>query len=317
MGKNWLYGRNVIVTGCSTGMGRDITRLLVNKYGCYVLGIARQKPKLDELKAELGDHFTYRRFDITSKEGWEGFIEDFKSIGFKPDILINNAGMIQPFTQFADLDDDKINKVIKTNFESIVWSSKAMIPVLKESKFGGIVIVSSASALLPVGGEGIYSATKCAVRGLSETLFQELRGLGIFVTNIMPGPVKTDIYKAREGEEKKVNDNLIEKVGLTSEKAAKRIVKAVRKRKPRVAIDAIAKLMDFGVRVCPRTTMKITASLMKAASKKLVPSFNPIFKEQIDRKTEIKAMKKSRKQFTYNGKKNVPNNDVFKNDMGV
>lgn len=316
MSKNWLYGRNVIVTGCSTGMGRAVTRLLVNKYGCYVLGVARQKPKLDELKAELGDHFTYRRFDITSKEGWEGFIADFKAMGFKPDILINNAGMIQPFSQYSDLDDDKINKVLKTNLESIIWSTKTMIPVIKESKFGGIVNISSASALLPVGGEGIYSATKCAVRGLSETLFQELRGYGIFVTNIMPGPVKTDIYKAREGEEKKVNDSLVENIGITAEVAAKRIVKAIKARKSRVAIDMVAKMMDFGMRLCPRTTMKITAALMKKVSPK-VGSFKPIFEEQIAKKDEIKAMKKSRRDLTYNSKQEIPANDVFKNDMGM
>ena len=317
--RNWLYGRNVVVTGCSSGMGKAVTELLVNKYGCYVLGIARQKPKLDALKESLNkenpNHFTYRRIDITTKEGWESLVADMEKMNFQPDILINNAGMIQPFGQFSDMEPDKIDRIMHTNLESVIWSCRVMLPVIKKSKFGGIVNVSSASALLPVGGEGMYSATKCAVRGLSETLFQELRGEGIFVTNIMPGPVKTDIYKPREGEVKKVNDSFIENIGISSEVAAKRIVKAIRKRKPRVAIDMVAKLMDLGMRMCPRITMKITASVMRFAAKKGVQSFYPIFAKQIEEKDNIKAMKKSRKDEIFNHKQEIPAKEFFKDDI--
>lgn len=293
---DWLYGRNVVLTGCSTGMGKEVLLILVKKYGCNVMGVARNKAKLDELKAELGDKFSYRRFNISSQEEWYKFANELKEMNFNVDIVINNAGMIQPFTQYTDLADEQAMKVINTNLLSIVYSCKAMIPLVKESQFGFICNVASASAILPFGGQAVYSATKGGVNGLTQSLVQELRGYGIGVCSIMPGPVKTDIYKAREGEAggQQKADSLVESVGITAKTAGKRIVKAIGKRKIRVVLDGVAKLMDLGMRVCPRITVKLVASMMKLISGK-VSSFNPIFAEQKEKKEEIKAKIKGRK----------------------
>lgn len=294
--KDWLYGRNVVLTGCSTGMGKEVLLILVKKYGCNVMGVARNKAKLDELKAELGDKFSYRRFNISSQEEWYKFAEELKAMNFGVDIVINNAGMIQPFTQYTDLPDDQAMKVINTNLLSIVYSCKAMIPLVKESQFGFICNVASASAILPFGGQAIYSATKGGVNGLTQSLVQELRGYGIGVCSIMPGPVKTDIYKAREGEAdgQQKADKLVEGQGITAATAGKRIVNAIAKRKIRVVLDGMAKMMDLGMRVCPRITVKLVAKAMKGASS-FVNSFKPIFAEQIEKKDEIKAKIKGRK----------------------
>lgn len=308
----WLYGRNVVLTGCSTGMGKEILMILVKKYGCNVMGIARNKAKLDELKKELGDKFSYRRINISSLEDWKNFAKELEDMGFMTDILINNAGMIQPFGQFNDLTDDQIKKVIDTNLMSIVYSCKAMIPTIKKSKYGFICNVASASAILPVGGESIYSATKGGVWALTECLAQELRGFGIGVNCVMPGPVKTDIYKARDGESGPKADSLVESVGITAQTAGKRIVKSIKKGKTRMLTDAVAKLMDFGMRVCPALTCKMTGGLMKKMSKK-VSSFGPIYAEQYQRADEIKAMMKSRKKEVYKKLEDVPQG-MFKND---
>lgn len=310
--KNWIYGRNVVITGCSTGIGKELTVQLVKKYGCNVLGVARNQQKLDALKAELGDKFDYRRFDISDEKAWSDFAAEVESIGYGVDVLINNAGMIQDFSQYSDMTPDTVKKIVNTNFYSVIYGVTAFLPLIKKSRFGYIVNVSSASAILPVAGETVYSATKGAVKAFSESLAQDLDGYGIGVSCVMPGPVKTDLYKTRDaGNDKAKKDyELVESIGITAETAAKRIIKAMRKRKTRVLIDFVARLMDFGVRVAPALTQKITGKAMKAA-KGMVPAFAPIFKEQTEREADIKKMLKERKSMTYRSLKDVPKKGAF------
>ena len=309
--KNWIYGRNVVVTGCSTGIGKELTVQLVKNFGCNVMGVARNKQKLDLLKEELGDKFDYRRFDISDENAWYDFSEEMQNIGYNVDVLINNAGMIQEFSQYADMDMQTIRKIVDTNFNSVIFGVAAFLPLIKKSKFGYIVNISSASAILPVCGETVYSATKGAVRAFSESLAQDLSGFGIGVSCVMPGPVKTDLYKQRDaGGSAKKDYELVEKIGITAETAAKRIIKAMRKRKVRVLIDAVAKLMDFGMRVAPSLTQKITCKAMKAACY-YVPAFAPVFKEQIENKEEIKQELKERKEQMYRSLEEVPEKGAF------
>ncbi len=128
----------------------------------------------------------------------------------------------------------------------------------------------------------------------------------------MPGPVKTDIYKAREGEGGPKADSLVENIGITAHTAGKKIVKAIRKGKVRVVTDAVAGLMDFGMRLCPSLTCKATGSLIKKFSPKIA-SFKPIYAEQIENKKAIKQMKKDRKKTVYKKLEQVPEGS-FKND---
>ncbi len=309
--KNWIYGRNVVITGCSTGIGKELTVQLVKNFGCNVMGVARNKQKLDLLKEELGDKFDYRRFDISDENAWYDFSEEMQNIGYNVDVLINNAGMIQEFSQYADMDMQTIRKIVDTNFNSVIFGVAAFLPLIKKSKFGYIVNISSASAILPVCGETVYSATKGAVRAFSESLAQDLSGFGIGVSCVMPGPVKTDLYKQRDaGGSAKKDYELVEKIGITAETAAKRIIKAMRKRKVRVLIDAVAKLMDFGMRVAPSLTQKITCKAMKAACY-YVPAFAPVFKEQIENKEKIKQELKERKEQMYRSLEEVPEKGAF------
>ena len=310
---DWLYGRNVVLTGCSTGMGKEVLLILVKKYGCNVMGVARNKQKLDELKAELGDKFSYRRFNISSQEEWHKFAKELEDMGFMTDILINNAGMIQPFGQFNDLSEDQVAKIINTNLYSVIYGCKAFIPTIKKSQFGAICNVASASAILPFGGQAIYSATKGGVWGFTESLNQELKGFNIKVSCVMPGPVKTDIYKAREGETGDKANSLVESIGITAKTAGKRIVKAIGKGKIRFFPDFCAMLMSLGMRVMPRLTPKLSSSMMKLAAPK-VSSFMPIYGEQIQRKVELKKAKKNRKKLIVHSLKDVPAEGTFIKD---
>lgn len=298
MKRNWIKNRKVILTGCSSGIGKELAIRLVKKYNCTLLGVARNEAKLKALQEEIGEKFTYYLMDVSGAEAWQGFTKYLEETNFQPDILINNAGIIQPFQQFIDLEMSQIQKVLNVNLNSILYSCRAMIPFIQKSPAGGIINVSSASAILPIGGQSIYSATKSAVASLTSCLDQELRGQGIYVSCIMPGPVKTDLYKAREADgakagESKVKDDLVANVGMSAQTAAKRIIKTIRKRKSRLTLGSYAKFMSLGMRLAPRTTPPITSRVMKMASGK-VKSFEPIFKYELEHKKEIKQKLRQR-----------------------
>ena len=167
MTKKWLYGRNVVLTGCSTGMGKEVLMILVKKYGCNVMGVARNKAKLDELKEQLGDKFSYRRFNISSLQDWKDFAAELEGMGFMTDILINNAGMIQPFGQYNDLTDDQIKKVVDIDMLADMTAPLSMMVIgasfgqmsvrematdLRLLVFSGIKLL-----LIPIGGMWILS----------------------------------------------------------------------------------------------------------------------------------------------------------------
>ena len=262
----WLYNCNVVISGVSSGMGKDIAKILVNKYNCKVFGIARNVQKLEALAAELGENFQYLSMDISTRENWDKIVEKLNEVGFAPDMLINNAGIIHPFIPFDVLSDKEVDRVISTNYLSIVYSMRAMYPLLKQSPKRAIVNVCSASAYLPCAGASVYSSSKSAALSFTEVVKEELQGKGFYVASVNPGPVKTDIYKARDnaGEQTaKVKDNMIENFGLTSEAAAKKIVRRIKHCRVRITVGTIAALMSGFYRACPSSSLRITGKIMR------------------------------------------------------
>ena len=103
MDKNWLDNKTVIVTGASSGMGKGITERLIKEHGCKVLGVARSEKKMEALVAELGEYasqFSYQLFDVSVRENWENYVAYLNENGIKPDVLINNAGILPKFDRF-------------------------------------------------------------------------------------------------------------------------------------------------------------------------------------------------------------------------
>lgn len=262
----WVYNKNVIITGVSSGIGKSLATLLIKKYNCKVLGVARSVGKLETLKTELGDSFNFYPMDVTSKDEWLKFASGAAS-EFEPDILINNAGIIHPFKNVIDLTEEEIDRTIKTNYISIVLATRAMIPVLQRSRTPGLLNISSASALLPVAGESIYSSTKAAAYAFSEAVRQEYRRQGWYVGYVLPGPVKTDLYASKDkgGENsEKVKDKIITQVGMTSERAAKIIARRMNFKSKRILVGGIAWLMGFCHSLFPSSTISITGRLIRA-----------------------------------------------------
>lgn len=277
--RKWLKNKKVIITGVSSGIGRELAIQLVRNYNCDILGVARNVGKLEALKDELGDKFIYHSMDVGKASAWEEFSKSELVNDFCPDILINNAGIIHPFVKFMDLSDDEINRVITTNYLSLIYSCRAMIPILSKSKTPALINVSSASALLPVAGASVYSSTKSAAYSLTDVLREELIGR-FYVAAVLPGPVKTNLYEAKnekgEGKAKVADQKLFESAGITAEKAARKIIRKIRRRKSRIVIGGTAHGMGLFYNLLPESSIRITGKMMRSLP---IKTFQNIFAE--------------------------------------
>ena len=180
--KSWLNNKTFLLSGASSGIGRELARTFVNVYGAKVIGLARREERLKALQTELGDSFSYYVCDVTKLENWESLKNQLEKDNRHFDILLNNAGIIHPFKRFIDIDQKTINNVFSTNLYSTIYSLKTFLPTIIQNH-GSIINVCSAGAFVGIPGMSIYCATKSALSALTSSLSAEVPK-GIYVAGI-------------------------------------------------------------------------------------------------------------------------------------
>ncbi len=253
-----------IVTGASSGIGREIATVLVKKYGCTVYGIARDLRRLDVVREELGpESFLCCAMDVSVRHSWEKFANFLETSHTSPTILVNCAGILPKFASVENTSVDDVEKAMDVNFMSCVYSCKYIMPHMER---GGVVInISSASALGPFAGVGAYSASKAALERFTEALSCEIRDIS--VSCAMPGFVKTNIMKAHEIDEKE--NTVIGSFSADPTKVACKILNRARRGKKRIVTGADAHFMSAMFRLFPRTAPKLFTRIIKKSSLEL------------------------------------------------
>ncbi len=273
MRKRWIDNKTVIISGASSGIGKALAETLIKKHNCLVLGIGRNEKKLLDFKNSLNeksDLFKYFTFDVSIYENWVNFSNELESLSLKPAVLINNAGVLPNFSVFDKYTIEETKKVLDINFYSSVYSIKTFLPKILDSDNGAIINVASSSALSPVVGTTLYTASKMALKGFTEVLAQDYKKR-IFVCLVCPGFTKTDIFSNQKA---KAENTLIDKVCSPLNKAVKKIYKGILRRKKRIITGLDAKAMNFFYKLMPVKTANITTSVLK---KSKLPLFNDIF----------------------------------------
>lgn len=274
MKKCWLNKKTVVISGASGGLGFSVAKILIEKYDCKIIGIARNEKKLLEAMQTLGekkDNFTYRLFDVSKRDNWTEFYNYLIENDINIDVLINNAGFMLPFKKFEKYTEEEVDEIIKTDLLSLINSTKILLPLIKKSTTPAIINVSSAAGLLAVAGESLYCTSKFAVRGFTETLAQDYRKQ-IYVGGIYPGFIKTDILSRQVKDAK--NDKTIGKFMMPLEKATKKIVKGIKKKKRRILFGYQARFMSLLSRLFPKSGPTIITKVFKASKFEL---FNQVF----------------------------------------
>ncbi len=185
-----------LVTGASAGIGAEIARELASRGHTLVL-VARRKAKLDELAAELTDAFGVRAVglscDLSKATSVQRLPARIESLGLQVSVLINNAGFATG-GPFAESDPKRELEQIRVLVEAPVALSSAFIPAMVGRGTGAVLNVASTAAMQPLPYSAGYAAAKAYVLSFSEALHHELRGAGVTVTALAPGPVSTEFW---------------------------------------------------------------------------------------------------------------------------
>ncbi len=274
MKRNWLQNKVVVITGANGGLGLGITRILIDKFNCTVYGIARNEEKFIKAKESLGekkDKFFYDTFDVSSLDNWNDYLAKLEKNGVFPDVLINNAGMMLPFAKLSNVKVSSIDKILKTNLYSTIYGTKTLIDRLLLSKTPAIINISSSAGNCAVVGQSLYTATKYGVKGFTQTLQQEYKGK-FYVAGVYPGFIKTDIMSTQNINSK--SKTLIDKVSMDVNKASKKIVKKISKKKKFICTGIDGKFMTYFGKLFPNLTASIIRKVLKKSKLDL---FNEVF----------------------------------------
>jgi short-subunit dehydrogenase len=182
-----------LVTGASSGIGADIARELV-KRGQGVTLVARRTERLRELAAELekgGVRAEVIGCDLAEPSERDRLQSEIEGLGLCVEVLVNNAGF-GGGDDFAATERELLVEMVRVNVETVADLTARYLPGMVERGRGAILNVASTAAFQPLPGSGNYGATKAYVLSLSEALSAEVKGHGVTVTALCPGPVKTE-----------------------------------------------------------------------------------------------------------------------------
>ena len=184
-----------LITGASAGIGREIALQLAPLAGTLIL-VARRADRLESLRGELlvvnpELRVQCHTVDLSITSQVEALCQSLKEEAVELDFLINNAGLGDS-GPFETSDWSKVEQMLQVNVLALTLLCHRLIPVLRRHRPGAILNVSSIASLLPLPNLGVYAATKAYVSSFSEALRAELRGTGISVTHLCPGPVDTE-----------------------------------------------------------------------------------------------------------------------------
>jgi len=190
-----LEGCHALVTGASAGIGREFARQLSGRAVKLIL-VARRQERLEELRAELLGHHPdlqveIRALDLAQAAAVDALIAWATTQKPAIDLLINNAGL-GDLGAFATSDPRKIEAIMLVNVVALTRLTRGLLPTMIGQKRGAILNVSSSAGFLPIPNFAVYAATKAYVTSFSEALRSELRGTGVGVTALCPGPVRTE-----------------------------------------------------------------------------------------------------------------------------
>jgi NAD(P)-dependent dehydrogenase (short-subunit alcohol dehydrogenase family) len=178
------------ITGCSTGFGRELAKLVLDR-GYRAVITARDPGKIQDLTAGHEGRALALKLDVTEKAEVAATVRQAEAVFGSVDVLVNNAGFGY-VGALEESEEAEIRAMVETNFFGLARMIHEVLPGMRRRRRGSIVNISSIGGLVGFPGVGYYCATKFAVEGLSESLSKEVVPLGIKVLVVEPGPFRTD-----------------------------------------------------------------------------------------------------------------------------
>lgn len=183
---------HVVITGASAGIGAGIARELA-RAGASLTLVARRRELLERLAAEVGVpcHLVPRDLSEPSTD----WLREAEAALGPVDVLVNNAG-VELVARYDETDMARAERLLRLNLHVPLALTRAVLPGMLARGRGTIVDVASVAALAPMRGYVVYAASKAGLAAASEALRGELRGTGVHVVTVYPGPIHTDLGHA-------------------------------------------------------------------------------------------------------------------------
>ncbi len=252
-----LGGCRALITGASAGIGQELARQLAARASTLIL-VARREERLAQLRDELSAQHpklqvALRQSDLSKEEEIRGLLGWMESEKFAIDLLINNAGL-GDLGPFVTADAERLERMMQVNMVALTRLTRALLPAMIAKKRGAILNVSSSASFLPIPNFAVYAATKAYVTSFSEALRSELRGTGVGVTALCPGPVETEFTQVarRQSQSGEVPGSGLARVPV--EEVAAAALRGLERDQPIVIPGA---LMKFGMTLVRLTPMPL------------------------------------------------------------
>ncbi|HEY7375322.1 MAG TPA: SDR family oxidoreductase [Polyangia bacterium] len=238
MGTAGVAGKVVVITGASSGIGESTAKLLAREGARVVLG-ARRKERIDALTKEItdsGGKAVPVVADVSRRNDVDDLVKRALDTFERVDVLVNNAG-IMPIAPVQALKVNEWDRMIDVNVKGLLYAVAAVLPSMQRQKSGHIVNIASVGGIKAFApGGAVYSATKSAVRMLTEGLRMELHAQNIRCTAISPGAVATELPEGSSEEATRKNLREFYKVAIPAGAIAGAIAYAI-SQPPEVEID--------------------------------------------------------------------------------
>ena len=203
-------GRVWFITGCSTGFGRELARVVL-EHGWRAVVTARNLEAIQDLATGYDGRGLAVKLDVTKEAQINEAVKQAEAAFGGIDVLVNNAG----YSYMAGVEegeDAEVRAMFETNFFGLLNLTRAVLQGMRQRRSGHIVNISSVGGFFGQASTGYYNATKFAVEGLSEALAKEVEPLGIKVLIVEPGPFRTDFA----GRSLRLTRNAIEDYAKTA-----------------------------------------------------------------------------------------------------
>ncbi|HKJ10918.1 MAG TPA: SDR family oxidoreductase [Ornithinimicrobium sp.] len=245
-----------LVTGASSGIGEALAVELARK-GCRLVLTARRQVALDALAERLRDEHGVEvnvvTADLAAPDGVDSLVAELHTRGLVVDVLVNNAGF-GDFDPLAEAEGSKLHDMLAVNVTALTMLTRALLPGMLRRAHGTVLNVASTAAFVPGPGMAVYYASKAYVLSFSEALAEEVRGTGVRVTALCPGPVATEFQERAELHRSQLLANSSGAM-LDPTTVARAAVRGVEKGAVRVLPGAMSKATAILPRLLPRSAL--------------------------------------------------------------
>jgi 3-oxoacyl-[acyl-carrier protein] reductase len=186
-----IFKKVVIITGASSGLGKEISKNLSSE-DFYLVICAR---RLDLLKKNFKNkkNIFYSKVDVTNEKQIKVFIKKTISKFGKVDVLINNAGLTLN-SKLDSIKSNELDRLFKTNLYAPFYFIRECLPSMKKQNYGRIINISSGGSVNCAKNYSVYSASKAGLNTIAKSLNNELDGFNIKINTLSPGPIKTKMF---------------------------------------------------------------------------------------------------------------------------